>query len=183
MLPLLVLLGRCCLQLGDLTTSVSPTGCYTATALKYYLVSVLDASIEWLGAGSHAAQLGELGFDAEGVQRFLRNAAGVSGNVCHYHFAIITTQQTAVSQLQEQLRAVGQVLCSFTHPSACNNPACMSFAGPSEASLVQGNHSRCSSCRAARYYSKSCQRAAWKQHKPVCKALAAAAAAAANVTA
>jgi hypothetical protein len=183
MLPLLVLLGCCCLQLSDLTTSVSPTGCYTATALKYYLTSALDASIAWLGAGSHAAQLGELGCDAEGLHRFLRNAAAVAGRVCHDQFASITTQQTAVSQLQEQLRAVGQVLTSFTHPSACNNPACMSFAGPSEASLVQGNHSRCNSCRAARYCSKTCQRAAWKQHKPVCKALAAAAAVAADVTA
>jgi hypothetical protein len=189
-MALLVLLGRCCLQLGELTTSVSPEGCKIAAALKFYLDAVVTASSGWLSAGSNAAQLAALGYDSEGVTSCLRTAAAASDRVsrvasatglpaCDKH-ASTAALQAAVATLQEQLRAVGGALTSFTHPSACNNPACLCFSGPSEVSLVQGNTGSCSSCKAARYCCKACQKAAWRQHKPVCKALTAAAAAAAE---
>jgi hypothetical protein len=43
MMVLLVLLGRCCLQLGALTTPVSPRGCILEAAMKYYLDDRLPA--------------------------------------------------------------------------------------------------------------------------------------------
>ena len=139
MMVLLVLLGRCCLQLGALTTAVSPTGCTLEAAMRYYLDSAVRASTGWLSACSNAAQLGALGYDAETVLECLRKAAAVSDTVRSDRHASMSARQAAVSQLQEQLLAVGRALTSFAHPSACNNPACMSFSGPSEASLVQGN--------------------------------------------
>lgn len=78
-------------------------------------------------------------------------------------------------QLQKELQSVGVALTSFAHPSACNNPLCSNSTKPSEAALVQSKTSRCSACRAARYCGKACQVSHWKQHKHVCKRLAAAA--------
>jgi hypothetical protein len=39
---------------------------------------------------------------------------------------------------------------------------------------VGGRSCICAGCRTARYCSRDCQRQHWKQHKPGCKALAAA---------
>jgi hypothetical protein len=137
--------------------------------MKHYLDSVVQASTGWLSAKSHGAQLGAQGYDSEGVLGCLQKAAVVSDKVHSDRSASSAARQAAISQLQEQLRAVGRALTTFAHPSACNSQACMCFAGPSEASLVKRNSGRCSSCKAAKYCLKSCQRAAWKQHKPVCK--------------
>jgi hypothetical protein len=150
---LLVLLGRCCLQLGELSTSVSSSGCMVAAAMKFYLDAVVQASSGWLSANSNAAHVQAQGYDAEGVLSCLRTAAALSDRVARVsgdRHAGTAALQAAVSQLQEQLRSVGRALTGFAHPSAGNNPGCMSFSGPSEASLVQGNSGRCSSCKAVR---------------------------------
>jgi hypothetical protein len=82
-----------------------------------------------------------------------------------------------LQSLTDGLQADGRVLTSFAVPHCCNNPACVSITGPSEAQLVNGRGNLCGGCRVARYCSRSCLRQHWGQHKPVCKALAAAAAA------
>jgi hypothetical protein len=76
-----------------------------------------------------------------------------------------------------RLQTAGYALTSLAVPHCCNNPACTNTAGPSEAQLVIGGSNLCGGCRVARYCSRSCLRQHWGQHKPVCKALAAAAAA------
>ena len=78
------------------------------------------------------------------------------------------------------LQAAGRVLACFAIPHACNNPACGNLASPSEAQLVGGRSCICAGCHTARYCGIACQRAAWRQHKLVSKALAAAVAAAAT---
>jgi hypothetical protein len=181
-MPLLALLGRCCLHLGSRATTddsvpsvVDNVSGSIGAAMNQQLGAVVCASTEWLSAGSNAAQVASLGYNTDVLLECLQDAATISNAVRSTWEDTNTTSESLVSQLQEQLCVVGRVLTSFAHPSACNNPACMTFSGPSESSLVQGSGSKCSGCWAARYCSKSYQRAAWKQHKHVCKALAAAA--------
>jgi len=81
-----------------------------------------------------------------------------------------------VKALAGKLQDLGQGLGSVAHKHACNNPSCGSFLGVSELQLVKGRSSSCSGCRTARYCSEGCMREHWKQHRPVCRALAAAAA-------
>ena len=75
------------------------------------------------------------------------------------------------------LHATGLTLCSFAVPCMCNSPDCINVSGLSELGLVSGRSCLCGGCRVARYCDRACQRSAWKRHKPVGAALAAAAAA------
>jgi hypothetical protein len=79
----------------------------------------------------------------------------------------------------QQLSAFGEALGSVPHKQSCNNPGCRNVSGLSELQLVKGRSNTCSVCRRARYCSDVCMKQHWKQHRPVCKALAATAAAAA----
>jgi hypothetical protein len=84
-------------------------------------------------------------------------------------------------ELVQQVRQLGLALTSLPISEVCSNPFCLishdaAAAGPSELNLVKGSGKACSGCRVARYESKTCQAKHWKQHKSVCKALAAAAA-------
>ena len=84
-------------------------------------------------------------------------------------------------ELVQQMRVVWAALGVVPVPNFCNNSSCVTVCGPSEVLLVSGRSCICAGCRTARYCGRGCQRQAWKQHKPVCKALAAAAAATAGV--
>lgn len=77
----------------------------------------------------------------------------------------------------DAVKGLGLALTSLSVSCACNSPWCVGLAGPSEAQLVSARSNICAGCKTARYGSKECQRKQWKHHKPVCKALAAAAAA------
>jgi predicted small secreted protein len=98
--------------------------------------------------------------------------------------ALLTAQQeaqqdltdTSLAVLVQQLQATGAMLCNIAVPHFCNNAACRDISGPTEVRLVSLRSCVCAGCHTARYCGRDCQRAAWKQHKPVCKALAAAAA-------
>jgi hypothetical protein len=93
------------------------------------------------------------------------------------------TAVAAVTELVQCLRAVGDVVGLIPVADFCNNGSCVTVCGPSEVQLVSGRSCICAGCRTARYCGRGCQRQAWKQHKPVCKALAAAAAATAGAAA
>jgi hypothetical protein len=81
--------------------------------------------------------------------------------------------------LRQQLQAAGIALSTLPTHVACNSFSCINRAGPSELLLVSSRSCVCSGCRTARYCCRECQKQHWKQHKPVCTALAAAAAPAA----
>jgi hypothetical protein len=88
-----------------------------------------------------------------------------------------------VSTPLKQLRQAGLALCSLAVPCLCNNPGCANTTGPTELSTVSGRSCICGGCRVARYCSQACQARHWKQHKPVCRALEAAAVPAADTAA
>jgi hypothetical protein len=81
-----------------------------------------------------------------------------------------------VAELAESLRVFGAAVSStLPVPHFCNNPGCRNVSGDSEVGLVSGRSCMYAGCKVARYCGRSCQRACWKVHKPVCRALAAAA--------
>jgi hypothetical protein len=89
-----------------------------------------------------------------------------------------------VGELAESLRAFGAAVSSaLPVPHFCNNPGCRNVSGDSEVALVSGRSCICAGCKVARYCGRSCQRACWKVHKPVCQALADASTAAAAAAA
>jgi hypothetical protein len=74
--------------------------------------------------------------------------------------------------LLQQAQAFAESVCAaLPLRHCCNNPGCLNLGGLSEAALVAGAGSRCSRCRACYYCSRECQLAAWPLHKPVCKRL------------
>ena len=75
-----------------------------------------------------------------------------------------------------QLYALGKFLSTLPVPHACNNPSCTNMLGATELAIVSRRSCTCKGCLAARYCERACQVAHWKQHRLVCKALAAAAA-------
>jgi hypothetical protein len=135
--------------------------------------ALLSKLHRWMVAGSTTDQLVAAGYTYLPVlqQQLLTTSHAMSDE-----------QPDAASMLAaaQQLQATGLVLCSFAVPCMCNNPGCTSMAGLSELGAVSGRSCICAGCRVARYCGRACQRAAWKRHKPVCGALSAAAAAAAQ---
>jgi hypothetical protein len=127
-------------------------------------------------------QLTALGYQLQDMQHQLAEAAEVLQPLCSdLQTADMSIGGSIAAVLQaahEQLLAASRVLACFAIPHACNNPACRNTYGPSEAQLAGGRSCICAGCRTARYCGRACQRAAWRQHKPICKALAVAAAAA-----
>jgi hypothetical protein len=74
------------------------------------------------------------------------------------------------TSVRQQLQAYGEAVCALLpQPGCCNEPACLSFAGHSEALL---SRHKCGGCQTAAYCSRECQQKAWQGHKPVCKAIA-----------
>ena len=199
-LPWLWLLGRCCCVSAVLTQklsavpgSPSPAGdprfgwLISICDLKANLAELLPslaAVVEWLGATDTVQQLSALGYQPEQ----LRQQLGVAAAALLAYMSDLpdwlkipyddSATVATLKQIQEQLLAAFKVVATFANPHACNNPACGNVGGPSEAQLVGGRSCICGGCCIARYCGRACQRAAWRQHKPVCKALAAAAAAA-----
>jgi hypothetical protein len=205
-LPWLVLLGRCCracaalmqhshdrLKSDDAAFSI-PSHDWamhqqTIANTLQQLQSSLAGVMQWLAADSTVQQLTALGYQPHDMQQQLSPAADALPALSNDmqaadpftdgHAAAVAALQAA----QEQLLAAGRVLACFAIPHACNNPACANLAGPSEAQLVGGRSCIGAGCRTSRYCGRACQRAAWRRHKPVCKALAAVAAAAAAAAA
>jgi hypothetical protein len=132
--------------------------------------ALLSVVHRWMAAGSTCDQLAAAGYGPLPVlQQLMATEDLVNGES--------GTGRLAVAQ---ELQSTGLALCSFAVPCMCNNPGCTSMVGVSELAAVSGRSCICGGCCVARYCGRACQRAAWKQHKPVCAALSAAAAAAAG---
>jgi hypothetical protein len=128
----------------------------------------------WMAAGSTSDQLVAAGYAVLPLQQqLLVTAANLEDN---------PSDAAAMKVAVQQLQSIGLAMCAFSVPCMCNNPDCTSMAGLSELAAVSGRSCICAGCRVARYCGRSCQRAAWKRHKPVCGALSAAATASAAAT-
>jgi hypothetical protein len=181
-LPSVFVIGRCCLLWADVLSAQAEDGglalqesnqlrllCF----LPEYLMLLRDAAEDWLH--SRSAQLSSAGYSDPDTWLQLLLAAKAAAAAAQQAEGEAVDGQCAV--LVQELRALGGASCLFAVPLFCNNPRCMSLHGETEVSLVSGRACVCSGCRVARYCGQECLRQHWKQHKPVCKALAAAAAA------
>jgi hypothetical protein len=153
----------------------------------------LQACLSWLQSGSVSAQLLAAGYGPATPSSSNSSAANNSSSaqalpavkqlqalaLCVAAARFGDTPDPAPFQaLTQQLLATGGALSSMAVPACCNSPACGNISRTLEVSIVSGHSTKCSGCKTARYCSKVCQKAHWKQHKPVCKALSAAQAAA-----
>jgi hypothetical protein len=129
----------------------------------------LDAVQQWLQASGTQEQLVAAGYTHQALLQQVEAATRAISDV--------GPDTTGVLAAVQQMQAAGSALCSFAVHSLCNNPSCANLSGLTEVGLVSGRSCVCGGCRVARYCGRACQRAVWKQHKPVCAALAAAAAA------
>jgi hypothetical protein len=200
-LPSLVIFGRCCLQWAEQLQQLAPVLPVLASGAPLQQQQV-DALLHECSAALvcvpvvrqavHAPVVDTLesliatvsGWLGEGE---LPVAAGCAPRLLQQQLdALLSAQQgtqheitdASLAALVQQLQGTGAMLCNTAVPHFCNNPACGNISGPTEVQLVSGRSCICAGCRTARYCGRDCQRVAWKQHKPVCKALAAAAGAA-----
>jgi hypothetical protein len=125
----------------------------------------------WLGQPSNKARLVAAGYSAELVAQLAASLR--APELVAAGDAQISNDPT---ELLAALRNVGTGLTTLALPQCCNNPSCGNTSKQTELELVSKRSCKCSQCRVAHYCGKSCQRQHWKQHKAVCKALAAAAA-------
>jgi hypothetical protein len=166
-------------------------------SLAQELTSSASDTKAWLAAGSNAAQLEAAGYAVQQLRECIKGAeaackapedavtelaqavcgaTGIPPWACSSTSSASSVPHQINKSLSHHLQTLGRTLSSLVHAHACNNPCCGNFSGPSEAKLVAGSSSKCSSCRAARYCCscRACQKEHWKHHKPVCKGLAAA---------
>jgi hypothetical protein len=125
---------------------------------------------QWLTAGTTGDHLATAGYATQAVLQQLEQLLATLQSLQDG-----PSDSAALLAAAQQLQATGLALYSFAVPCVCNNPGCTSIMGLSELASVSGRSCICAGCGVARYCGRACQRAAWKQHKPVCGALAAAA--------
>jgi hypothetical protein len=182
LLPWLVILGRCCMgyalvlqlnQAGTVASTFAPARDrsiqFTLGLLRQTLQELVAVLPAWLQSSSVSTQLATAGYNTQRVIELLESAAQAGQDVPAAGAAPVVSP--------DQLQKLGLALSILPVKTACNNPRCSSLADLSEQQLVVGKARACAGCRVARYCSRACQVAAWKQHKPACKAVASARAA------
>jgi hypothetical protein len=189
MLPSVVILGRCCMVWAEQLRAhptlpqqqpVDPCSSQEQQRQQHWrglnearglnIIGILSVVQQWLQAGSTCAQLVAAGYAPRAVLEQLQEVSAA------WQALQDRPPDTAGALVAAQLlQSTGLALCSFAVPCMCNNPGCTSMAGLTELASVSGRSCICGGCRVARYCGRACQRAAWKQHKPVCGALSVAA--------
>jgi hypothetical protein len=139
-------------------------GATSARPLFSLLLAALQAPLQDAGI---SAQMSAAGL----------NAGAVLSKALAAKVAVKAARVAKPDALIAAVKDLGEGLTSLPCAVACNNPVCSNMSEASEVQLVAGSQHKCSGCRTARYCGRECQAQHWKQHRPVCKALAAAAAA------
>jgi hypothetical protein len=83
---------------------------------------------------------------------------------------------SGLQSMVQELQAVGAGFSNIAVRTMCNNPSCSNVSRPTELQLVSRRGCLRGGWCSARYCCKDCQQQHWKQHRPVCRCLAAAAA-------
>jgi hypothetical protein len=179
-LPSVFIIGRCCLLWADILSAKAENGVLALQeplqfqligSLHGYLSAACCAAEDWLQSCSGVLSAAGYPYPNSWLQQLLAAKAAAAAA----RQANAGADPAHCAALVQELRALGRASCLFAVPLFCNNPRCMSLHGETEVSLVSGRACVCSGCRVARYCGRECLRQHWKQHKPVCKALAAAA--------
>lgn len=192
-LPSLVLAGRCCLVKAqrlqqDTPPEVNGVDILMAIALLNGFAPGLESGMDgvlqpcqaWLGFPTVSQQLAAAGYDPQMLQQAAAEALAAWNDHEAAAGALALGNPSPLGSsfttLAQKLQAAGAALAVVAVPGVCNNPSCGNVDGPTELSIVSGQDkgNKCGRCRTACYCSPQCQRQAWAQHKPVCRALAAA---------
>jgi hypothetical protein len=182
MLPTVFILGRCCMRWAHGLQHQAESSAETIQKhrlhpdVPYDIGDTMAPLLQWLQAGSTQEQLVAAGYRPQSLPQQLQQAVAAVQGILDVTSAGCR-DPASWREAAQQLQAAGSALCSFAVPCLCNNPACSNLSGHTELGLVSGRSCVCGGCQVARYCGRACQRSAWKQHKPVCAALAAAAAA------
>jgi hypothetical protein len=182
-LPILFILGRSCICWAQEFASAHPLTVQQQFKEPFVVEIVLPCVQQWLQDSSTQEQLVAAGYELERLLQQLQQLMAVVQTVRAFvndpHMDRLGTWQVdSTARLQvaaQQLQAAGSALCFFAAPCLCNSPSCTNISGLTEMGTVSGRSCICGGCRVARYCGRACQRSIWKQHKPVCAALAAAA--------
>jgi DNA polymerase III psi subunit len=197
-LPSLVILGRLCLtgaqQLHQQTPMLLQMRVASAVRVlqqdeTQQLVSQLQqlqhmksmaATVSFwvVGVTSSLASAALAAAASGGVQQFRQQLEALSAaqQAVRDGVSDASLSDASLTALVQQLQATGLMLSSVAVPHFCNDAGCVNISGPTDVQLVSGRSCMCAGCCTARYCGRGCQRQAWPKHKPVCKALAAAAA-------
>jgi hypothetical protein len=197
-LPWLVLAGRCCYHWAvmmaqhdmlDVHLQCQQEGSGTEqTMLQFVLNRILvfgGELQESTGVLVGSAQLAAYGNSLVFVQLQLASLLAARQAVQEAVSGLSSSNMTeaeadaaraAINKFIQELLSLGLTASKVAVADFCNNPGCTNVGGQSEAALVLGKGCMCGGCRVAHYCSRQCQREHWKLHKPVCNALAAAAA-------
>jgi hypothetical protein len=157
---LLIVLNRLLILHDDLEGSIGVLAGSAKLAASGYSLDMVQRQLSRLLAAWQAVEEVVSGLSSSNITEAEADAA-----------------RAAVDNLTQQLLAFGVTVSAVAVPDFCNYHGCLNVGGQSDAALVLGKGCKCGGCRVAHYCSRQCQRKHWNLHKPVCKALAAAAAA------
>lgn len=186
--------ARYCSSAGICLSKVRDSSCALAGA-QAAVAAFLSQSISRFGTTSmttfpsnapvssdmQASVLREWGMPASLAEKTAQ--ACFKGQACDMQDLLLTAfvVHPALSNYLNQLEGLGLSLSGFPIGRACSNPKCVTLAGSSKEEGVGGAMCRCSGCRMVWYCNRDvCQKSHWGVHKPVCKGVQAAAAAAAT---
>ena len=188
MVPWLVLLGRSCLILagplyfssfvkeaasGARVTTLRYGGLVKEVVDTFHLTWLPRLQL-WLESGSTSAHLAAAGLNLTGLLQALEDTLTVLDAMVL--LPDNTVEAASADLARQKLHVLGVCLSSLPLSWGCSSPVCTNLQGPTEAGIVQGKGHVCKGCHVARYCDKACQALHWKHHKPVCKAITAAAA-------